>query len=184
VSAGIAKGEAAFGPVTILINNAGVIEPIAALAQADPADWRRAIDINLTGVFNGMRCVLPQMIEARGGTIITVSSGAAHRPSDGWSHYCSSKAGAKMLTEAAHLENAAHGIRVLGMSPGTVATQMQREIKASGINAVSQLDWEDHIDPDWPARAMMWMCTPQADDWLGGEVSLRDPEILRKVGLV
>jgi hypothetical protein len=54
-------------------------------------------------------------------------------------------------------------MRVMGLSPGTVATEMQREIKKSGINPVSQLDWEDHIPPDWPAKALLWMCSPEAD---------------------
>jgi hypothetical protein len=61
---------------------------------------------------------------------------------------------------------------------------MQREIKASGINPVSQLDWEVHIPADWPARALLWMCSPEADDWCGQEISLRDEEIRRKVGLI
>jgi hypothetical protein len=72
----------------------------------------------------------------------------------------------------------------MGLSPGTVATQMQREIKASGINPVSQLDWSAHIPPDWPARALVWMCTPDADDFLGQEISLRDEAIRRRAGLI
>ena len=72
----------------------------------------------------------------------------------------------------------------MGMSPGTVATQMQREIKTSGINPVSQLSWEDHIPADWPAKALLWMCTPDADDWLGEEISLRDNNIRARIGLV
>ena len=59
-----------------------------------------------------------------------------------------------MLTSCVDKENVKSGIRAMGLSPGTVATQMQREIKASGINPVSQLDWSDHIPADWPARAL------------------------------
>jgi hypothetical protein len=61
---------------------------------------------------------------------------------------------------------------------------MQRDIKASGINPVSQLNWEDHIPADWPAKALLWMCGPEADAWLGDEISLREPEIRSKLGLV
>ena len=172
-----------FGGLDVLIGNAGVIEPIAPLAASDPAAWGQAIDINLKGVYHGMRAAMPVMQEAGGGTILTVSSGAAHNALDGWSHYCASKAGAAMLTMCAHEEGAAQGIRAMGLSPGTVATQMQREIKASGINPVSRLDWSDHIPPEWPARALLWMCGPEADAWLGQEISLRDPEIRRAVGL-
>ena len=117
-----------FGRVDVLINNAGVIEPIARLAEADPLAWGQAMDINLKGVFHGMRAVLPLMRAQGAGTIITVSSGAAVNPIEGWSAYCASKAGALMLTRMAHLEESAHGIRVLGLSPGTAATDMQVKI--------------------------------------------------------
>jgi hypothetical protein len=60
---------------------------------------------------------------------------------------------------------------------------MQRTIKASGINAVSQLDWDAHIPAEWPAQALVWMCTPDADPWSGHEVSLRDPEIRARIGV-
>jgi NADP-dependent 3-hydroxy acid dehydrogenase YdfG len=183
VEAAIAQTQTRFGTVDVLINNAGVIEPITHLANADPVAWAKAIEINLTGVFNGMRAVLGPMREGRSGTIITVSSGAAHNPIEAWSSYCSSKAGAAMLTRCAHLENAARGLRIMGMSPGTVATQMQRDIKASGVNPVSQLDWDVHIPADWPAKALLWMCTNDADDWLGEEVSLRDETIRTRIGL-
>ncbi len=173
----------AFGSLDVLVNNAGVIEPISHMATADPDDWGTVIDINLKGVFHGMRAALPVMIEAGGGTILTIGSGAAHGPVEAWSHYCASKAAALMLTRMADKENRDKGIRALSLSPGTVATQMQREIKASGVNPVSQLDWSDHIPPDWPARALLWMCGTEADDWLGAEISLRDEEIRKKVGL-
>lgn len=173
-----------FGGLDILINNAGVIEPISLLADSDPEGWGHAIDINLKGVYNGMRAVLPDMTEARSGTIITISSGAAHNPVEAWSHYCTSKAGAAMLTSCAHHEAGEYGLRIMGLSPGTVATQMQREIKASGINPISQLEWSDHIPPEWPAKTLAWMCSADADDWLGQEISLRDDAIRKRVGLI
>lgn len=175
---------ARWGRLDVLVNNAGVIEPIARIADTSPDDWGRAIDINLKGVFHGMRAAIPVMRAQGGGTILTVSSGAAHNPLEGWSAYCSSKAGAAMLTKAAHLEEAASGLRIMGLSPGTVATDMQVAIKASGINPVSQLDPSVHIPADWPGRALLWMCTTSADAWLGQEISLRDEAIRRAVGLV
>lgn len=173
----------AFGSLDVLIGNAGVIEPIAHLADSDPDAWGHVIDINLKGIYNGMRAAMPPMQDAGGGTIITISSGAAHHPLEGWSHYCASKAGAAMLTMCAHTEGAAHGLRVMGLSPGTVATDMQHQIKDSGINPVSQLDWSEHIPPEWPAKALLWMCGPEADAHLGQEISLRDEGIRKKVGL-
>ncbi|WP_282078137.1 SDR family oxidoreductase [Epibacterium ulvae] len=174
----------AWGNIDVLINNAGMIEPISRLEDVDPAAWTRLIDVNIGGVFNGMRAVLPVMKKAGNGTVITVSSGAAHRPLEGWSAYCTSKAGAAMLTSALDLEERANGLRVMGLSPGTVATQMQREIKASGINPVSALDWDDHIPADWPARTLLWMCSPDADEFIGEEISLREESIRRRVGLI
>lgn len=173
-----------FGRLDVWIGNAGTIDPIGHLSGTDPDAWSHSIDVNLKGVFHGMRAVLPDMIAQGSGTIITVSSGAAHGPVEGWTAYCSGKAGAYMLTRAADHENRAHGIRILGLSPGTVATQMQREIKASGINPVSQLEWSDHIPPEWPAKALVWMCGDAADPYLGDDVSLRDENIRRQVGLI
>lgn len=174
---------AEFGRLDVLINNAGAVEPVAHMAEADPDAWGHVIDINLKGVFWGMRAALPGMLEAGGGTILTIGSGAAHGPVEGWSHYCSSKAGALMLTRMVEKEYGDRGVRAISLSPGTVATEMQREIKRSGINPVSRLDWSDHIPPEWVARTLLWMCGAEADGFVGGEVSLRDEDIRRKVGL-
>lgn len=184
VQAAVAAVMARFGRIDVMVNNAGVIEPIARLADADAGAWGAAVDINLKGVFHGMKAVLPAMRAQGGGTIITVSSGAAVNPLEGWSAYCASKAGALMLTRVAHVEEGPHGIRVLGLSPGTVATDMQVAIRASGVNAVSKLDPSAHIPADWPAKALVWMCGPGADPWLGADVSLREDRVRRAVGLV
>lgn len=184
VSTAFAQIAETCGGLDVLIGNAGVVDPIARLKDANADAWSRAIDINLKGVFYGMQAAIPLMRARGGGTIITVSSGAAHNPLEGWSAYCASKAGAAMLTKAAHLEEGGNGLRIMGMSPGTVATEMQVKIKASGINPVSQLDPSVHIPADWPARLMLWMCGTGGDDWLGKEVSLRDENIRRAVGLI
>lgn len=182
VQAAVEALRDAHGRLDVLINNAGTIDPIAPLAEADPAAWARQIAVNLTGVFHGMRAALPVMLMQGAGTIITVGSGAAYAPLEGWSGYCASKAGAIMLTRAAHLE-AGNVVRVLSLSPGTVATDMQAAIRASGVNPVSRLDWSAHVPPEWPARALVWMCTADSDEFLGGEVSLRDPAIRARLGL-
>lgn len=183
VKAAVEAAVARFGGVDVLINNAGVIEPIASLMDSDPDDWGRVIDINTKGVYYGMRAVMPLMVGAGGGSILTISSGAAHNALEGWSHYCTSKAGVHMLTQCAHKEAAGRGIRAIGLSPGTVATKMQREIKSSGINPVAALEWADHIPPEWVARALLWMCTPDADGFLGQEISLRDEAIRDRAGV-
>ncbi|CUH79357.1 Glucose 1-dehydrogenase 2 [Tritonibacter multivorans] len=183
VEAALMKAKSHFGGLDILIANAGMIDPIARLIEADPADWAQLIQVNISGVFNIMRAGVP-MMDKQGGTVISIGSGAAQRPLEGWSAYCSSKAGSLMLMRALDLEERENGLRVMSLSPGTVATQMQREIKASGINAVSQLDWEDHIPPEWPAQTLLWMCSADADEYLGAEVSLRDETVRRRVGLI
>ena len=172
-----------FGSLDVLVNNAGVIEPIGHLSGLDPDEYGRTVDINLKGVFHGMRAAMPVMLAQGHGTIINISSGAAHGPVEGWTAYCSAKAGALMLTRVGDKEARDKGVRVLGLSPGTVATEMQREIKASGINPVSQLDWSAHIPPEWPAQALLWMTTPEADAYLGQDVSLRDEGIRATLGL-
>lgn len=175
--------QARWGRIDVLVNNAGVIDPIARLAEADPAAWAAAVQVNLTGVFHGMRAAVPMMRAQGAGVVLTVSSGAAHRPLEGWSAYCASKAGAAMLTRALH-EEEGDWLTAIGLSPGTVATAMQARIRASGVNAVSQLDPAVHIPPHWPARALVWLAGPEGAGFKGQEVSLRDEDIRRKVGLI
>jgi NAD(P)-dependent dehydrogenase (short-subunit alcohol dehydrogenase family) len=183
VQAAVARAREAFGRIDALVNNAGVIEPIAPLASADPRSWSHGVAINLGGVFNGMRAVLPEMRAQGRGVIVNLSSGAAHNPLEGWSQYCASKAATDMLTRCAHLENRGRGVRVFSLSPGTVATDMQRKIRASGINPVSQMDFASHAPAEDPARALVWLMTDDALPYAGEEVSLRDPEIRARIGL-
>jgi NAD(P)-dependent dehydrogenase (short-subunit alcohol dehydrogenase family) len=183
VEAALGAAADTFGGLDVLINNAGVIEPISHIADTDPEAWGQLIDINVKGVFHCARAAVPLMLAQGGGTIINISSGAALNALEAWSAYCSSKAAVKMFTACLHKELATQGIRALGLSPGTVATDMQREIKASGVNPVSQLDWSDHIPPEWPAQALVWMCGADADPWLGEDISLRDPDVRRAVGV-
>lgn len=173
----------AFGGLDIVINNAGVIDPIDSLANSDPAAWDKLIDINVKGVYYGMHAALAQMKDS-GGTIISIGSGAATSALDGWSAYCASKAAVHHLNTCLDKEERANGIRALVLSPGTVATDMQVTIKDSGVNPVSQLDWAAHIPPEWVAKALVWMSTPDADDWLGQVVSLREDAIRKRIGLI
>lgn len=182
VSAAFDQVVSHFGQIDVVINNAGIIDPIARLGDADADAWGALIDVNLKGAFYGVQAALRHM--PTGGTIITVSSGAASNPIAGWSAYCASKAGAAMLTRCVDLEYRDAGIRAFGLSPGTVATQMQKDIKASSVdNRVRQLDWSDHIPPEWPARALAWMCTAAADDLIGTDISLRDDDIRSRAGV-
>jgi len=89
-----------------------------------------------------------------------------------------------MLTKCVHKEYGEKGIRSLGLSPGTVATDMQIAIRTSGINAVSRLDPSVHIKADWPAQAITWLCTKEADDLLGDDFSIKSDEGRARAGLI
>src|SRR5215207_230101 len=182
VEAAVAETERRFGPPDILVNNAGVIEPIGPLAQSDPAAWRRNIDINLVGAYHALRAVLPYMLDRGGGAIVNLSSGAAHRPLEGWSAYCAAKAGLAMLTEAAARETAGSGIRVFGLSPGVIDTDMQGTIRASGVNRVSRIPRAELAPVEDPAAAILYLCSEAAADLAGTEVSLQDPQFRRRIG--
>jgi len=171
------------GRLDMLVNNAGIIDPISRLADSDPEAWDTVIDVNLKGVYYGLRYALPVMIARGGGTIINISSGAAVSALEGWSHYCASKAAVLSLTRVADKEYRDHGIRVIGLSPGTVATEMQVQIKASGINPVSQLDPSVHIPSEWVARAVAWLEGQEADAYRGTDFSLKTDEGRLAVGL-
>jgi 3-oxoacyl-[acyl-carrier protein] reductase len=172
-----------FGPPDVLVNNAGVIEPISMVGEADPAEWARSIEINLIGAYYAIRAVLPGMIERGHGDIINVSSGAAHRPLEGWGAYCAGKAGLAMLTRSIDLEHRAAGIRVFGFQPGTTDTDMQVTIRASGINMVSRIPREQLTPVAHPARAIVYLCTKEADDLAGKEFALGNDDFRRRVGL-
>jgi 3-oxoacyl-[acyl-carrier protein] reductase len=172
-----------FGSPDVLINNAGVIEPIAVVGATDPAQWARSIEINLIGAYYAIRAVLPGMIERGRGTIVNISSGAALRPQEGWSGYCAGKAGLAMLTRSIDLEHRAAGIRVFGFQPGTTDTEMQVIIRASGINPISKIPREQLTPVAHPARAIVYLCTTVGDDLAGKEFTLRDEEFRRRIGL-
>jgi len=166
--------KARLGGIEILVNNAGVIEPIAEVATSDPAVWADNISINLVGAFHVLRAVLPDMLAAGGGTIVNVSSGAAHRPLEGWSAYCAGKAGLAMLTRSVALETAGKGIRIFGFSPGTIDTDSLRhqpDQPHSACRAVAggtcgtRADVPLHAGerrPRGPGRLHARRCLPQA----------------------
>lgn len=171
------------GRLDMLVNNAGIIDPIARLADSNPEAWGAVVDVNVKGVYHGLRFAIPEMVARGGGTIVNISSGAATSALEGWSHYCATKAAVLSLTRVADKEYRDHGIRVLGLSPGTVATEMQVQIKASGINPVSQLDPSAHIPPEWVARAIVWLAGPEADTHRGTDFSLKTDAGRAAVGL-
>jgi NAD(P)-dependent dehydrogenase (short-subunit alcohol dehydrogenase family) len=176
----VATVVAEWGGLDVLVNNAGLIDPIARIEDSDPDAWSQIVDVNLKGVYYGIRAALPAMDQ---GTIINISSGAATGALEGWSHYCATKAAVLSMTKCTHLENASRGIVCVGLSPGTVATDMQRDIAKSGINAVSQMSWDAHIPAEWVGKAIAHLCGPDGAKYAGTDFSIKTPEGRAAVGL-
>jgi 3-oxoacyl-[acyl-carrier protein] reductase len=183
VKALVARTVELYGRLDVLVNNAGLIDPIARLADSDPDAWSQVVDVNVKGVYYGLRHAIPEMTARGGGTIINISSGAATGALEGWSHYCATKAAVLSLTRCTDKEYRGDGIRMIGLSPGTVKTDMQVAIKASGLNPVSQLDTSAHIPPEWVAQAIAYLCGPGGDAYLGTDFSLKTNEGRAAVGL-
>jgi len=171
------------GRLDHVVNNAGVIAPVARLADVAPDDWAKLIAINLAGVFTVCRAVLPVVRHAGRGVIVNLSSGAAHRPVEGWSAYCASKAGAKLLTEVMALEEADTGIRIYGFQPGAVDTGMLEQVRAAHLSEYSERPRETLLPPELPARAIAWLCAAQPQDLSGQELTIRDPALRARAGL-
>ena len=132
---------------------------------------------------DALRAALGHMVAHGGGTIVNISSGAAIRPLEGWSAYCTGKAGMHMLTRAVALENASNGIRIFGFQPGTTDTDMQVKIRASGMNPVSQIPRGDLLPVAIPAAGILYLCTPAADDLNGQETNIRDDAFRSRLNL-
>lgn len=182
--ASCARAGEEIGPISVLINNAGVIGPICPLAEASPEQWAGCIQTNLVGAWNIIAALLPGMVEAGRGTVVNLSSGAASHAMEGWSAYCSSKAALSMLTRMVNHEYAAKGVAAYGFRPGLVATAMQDAIRRSGINPVSNIPKADMQDPERPAAAIVWLVENRPERWLAEEeIDIRDPEFLRFAGL-
>ena len=171
-----------FGRVDILVNNAGTIEPIGRLADTEPATWLAGMTANLAGPYYLVREVLPHF--KAGGVIVNLSSGAAHQPREGWSAYCSSKAGLAMLTRSVAHEYGSLGVRCYGFQPGVVDTEMQGLIRESGLNEISRLKRDQLRPASEPARVIAYLCSTEAADLAGMELSIADTELCRRAGLI
>ncbi|MEX2632886.1 MAG: (S)-benzoin forming benzil reductase [Balneolales bacterium] len=116
-----------------LINNAGMLEPIGPMGKYDAETYHKNLQVNFTAPAMLSHCFIQnfQMLKAKK-RIIMISSGAAHNPYYGWSHYCSTKAGVDMLTKCIALEQskAEHPVHCISFNPGRMETDMQKEIRS------------------------------------------------------
>ncbi|WP_112180930.1 MULTISPECIES: 3-ketoacyl-ACP reductase [Paraliobacillus] len=123
VEAAVKKLTDELGSTDILINNAGTAK-FGGFLDLDPEDWKNIIDVNLMGVYYVTRAVLPQLIEKNGGDIINIASTAGQKGAPVTSAYSASKFGLLGLTESLAMEVRKHNIRVSGLTPSTVATEL------------------------------------------------------------
>jgi 3alpha(or 20beta)-hydroxysteroid dehydrogenase len=122
----LAAATERFGPVTVLVNNAGVAGPLQKTCELSIDDYLKTINVDQHGTFYGMRAVLPGMIDAGGGSIVNLSSVAGMAATKGFpsAAYVAAKFAVRGLTKAAAIEYATQGIRVNSVHPGAVLTPL------------------------------------------------------------
>lgn len=124
VNEAVAQVTERWGPTTLLVNNAGMIEPEQPLWDADPDQWWQVLEVNVRGPFLLTRAVVPGMIAAGGGRIINVNSGAATRAAADLSAYTASKSALARLTGSVAAAGAEHQVLAFDLAPGVVRTDM------------------------------------------------------------
>lgn len=134
----VAAAETAFGPVNVLVNNAGVSHS-CALENYSDSDYRRVIEINQTGVFFGMRAVVPSMRRAGSGSIINISSTSGLRGVPNSLAYTASKFAVCGMTKVAALELAPHRIRANTIHPGPTESPMTMASDAASAEVIKQV---------------------------------------------
>jgi NAD(P)-dependent dehydrogenase (short-subunit alcohol dehydrogenase family) len=175
------------GPASILVNNAGMIEPLAPLARSDPALWLRNISINIGGTYMPTRAVLPGMLERGFGRIMNVSSTSATRPGRGWTAYSAAKAGVVQMTRSLAIEIEGTGVTAVAYNPGPMDTDMQERLRRfvgedpARADEFQEMRREGRLrDPKQAARDIAYLVLPgtqrngQALEW-------SDPDIARAV---
>jgi len=132
VQAAVDEVRERLGPVAILVNNAGLAPSYTRFRDITPELWDHYLRVNLTGAFNCCQAVLPDMVEARWGRIVNISSSSTHGGQPLMSHYVSSKSGLNGLTKSLALEYGPRGITVNAIPPGFIDTPMLQASVARG----------------------------------------------------
>lgn len=169
VNEALSQIEQEHGPVSVLINNAGVVQDNLILSMED-REWREVMDTNLDGTFRMIREVARQMVRQRRGSIINISSVAATRPGRGQANYAASKGGMEAMTKALAVELAPKNIRVNAIAPGVIETEMSREVReAAGDKILDTVLLKRFGTPDDIAAAAVFMASDLAS-YITGEV--------------
>lgn len=142
-AATVASAVRAFGDITVLVNNAGIMTRAATIEDTHLSDWNRAFAVNSTGPFLGIRAVVPSMRRAGGGAIVNVVSTMGNVGTPMFSAYTASKWAVRGLTRSAALELGRDRIRVNSIHPGVVSTPFIHAPAAGADSAIG-----DHYSPD------------------------------------
>ena len=145
ISLAVESIRAELGPIDILVNNAG-ISKFGKFLELSPEDWTNIVDVNVKGVYYTTRAVLPEMIERQSGDIINISSTAGQKGAPITSAYSASKAAVIGMSESLMLEVRKHNIRVVTLTPSTVATDMAVELQLTDGNPEKVMQAEDLAD--------------------------------------
>lgn len=168
---------ARLGGLDAALNNAGVSGRAALLHETPPAEFERVLAVNLHGVFLCMQQEIRQMQRQGGGAIVNTASGSGLVATPGMAPYCASKHAILGLTKTAAVENAAAGIRINAVLPGSTDTPMLRASMA-GNPAVEKMILRSQPGgrlgrPEEIAEAMVWLCSDRAS-FVSGESMLVD----------
>lgn len=170
----VAAGTKAFGPITVLVNNAGLSGPSAVTAELDPEAYNLVVAVDQTGVFLGMRAVLPGMVDAGGGSIVNISSAAAmaHLPGTPNVAYTGAKAAVRGMTKATAIEYGPHNVRVNSVHPGAILTPMAKNLNdTKELEALAQtLPIRRFADPREVSYTVLFLASDEASYMTGSEL--------------
>lgn len=164
------RAESAFGPVEILAAFAGGSQSgPAPVYEVSEAEWRAAVDGNLTATFLTLKAFLPRMIERRSGSIITIASSAARIPTSAPAPYAAAKAAIVMLTRQTAYEVARHGVRMNCLAPAAIRTErLAAQASEEQLEAIAQQHPLERLgEPEDVARAALFLAS-DASSWVTG----------------
>ncbi|MGW0948901.1 glucose 1-dehydrogenase [Streptomyces sp. NPDC002623] len=165
----VALAEDTFGPVGVLVNNAGIGQARSLLDMTE-AEYRRVVDINQVGVFLGMKAVIPSMRRAGGGSIVNISSTAGLVGVPMGTAYTASKFAVRGMTKAVAAEFAAEGIRVNSVHPGVVVTPLTEEYGFTGSHpAIRAIPVRRPGEPEEVTAVVLYLASDESSYSTGAE---------------